>query len=165
MAKVILLLGTNLGDKRSLLLSAIEQIGKLAGEVIEKSMVYKTPAWGYESGNEFYNQVILIHTFLSPEDLLQKLKKLELDLGRDPLKQSMHGVYQDRLIDIDILFYDKLIYTSKHLTIPHPRLHKRSFTLFPLEELCPEFIHPFLNKSINTLLLECEDLVVPVKLT
>lgn len=165
MAKAILLLGTNLGDKKGILIAAIDSLNLMVGEVSKQSNIYKTPAWGFESGNDFYNQVVIVHTQLSPENLLQQLKKLELELGRDPLKQSKKGVYQDRLIDIDILFYDDLIYHSEQLTVPHPRMHLRSFTLIPLNEFCSDYIHPALKKSIQTLVNECADEVVPIPVT
>lgn len=161
MEEVILLLGANLGDKNLILKQAIVEIDKEAGKVHRQSKVYQTPAWGFESGNTFYNQVIVISTKNPPHKLLSILKNIELNLGRNPLKKSINGIYQDRLIDIDILFYNQLILESRELTIPHPRLHLRKFTLVPLNDLFPDFIHPVFRKSIHILLENCTDVVVP----
>lgn len=163
MEQVVLLLGTNLGDKAKLLNLTIERIRHQIGEVSQQSHVYATPAWGFESDHEFYNQVVILHTRLAPENLLIELKKLELELGRDPLKKSTNGIYQDRLIDIDILFYGSQTFRSNQLDIPHPRLHLRKFTLVPLVEILPAFIHPVLEKSTQLLLNQCNDPINPTR--
>jgi 2-amino-4-hydroxy-6-hydroxymethyldihydropteridine diphosphokinase len=82
-----------------------------------------------------------------PRALLNRLKNLERDLGRQPSVR-----YGPRLIDIDILFYDDLMLDSPGLTIPHARLHERAFVLAPLAEIAPDFIHPVLQMSIHDLL-------------
>lgn len=72
-------------------------------------------------------------------------------------RESRGEGYQDREIDIDILFYGKEIINHKNLVIPHPRLHLRNFTLLPLAEIASGFMHPVLNKTIGSLLIECKD--------
>jgi 2-amino-4-hydroxy-6-hydroxymethyldihydropteridine diphosphokinase len=78
---------------------------------------------------------------------------IEREMGRIRSGES----YTDRIIDIDILFYNNLIINTKELTIPHPRLHERRFVLVPLAEIAEDFIHPVFEKSIIRLLQECED--------
>lgn len=164
MATVSLLLGANLGDTNQVFEQTIHHINNTVGEVQQISAAYKTPAWGFDSGNDFLNQVLVLSTLLAPEELLTKLKNIELTLGRDPHKKSVDGVYQDRLIDIDILFYDHIIYSSTSLIIPHPRLHLRKFTLVPLAGLMPDFIHPKLGHTIKKLLEVCTDTTHPEKI-
>jgi len=66
-------------------------------------------------------------------------------------------VYEPRTIDVDILFYNQEIIDTEQLTIPHPRLHLRKFVLIPLNDICPNYLHPLLNKTIFNLLSHCED--------
>lgn len=164
MAKVVLLLGGNLGNQLQIFNQAIQFMEDELGRIERSSSAYKTPAWGFKSGNDFLNQVIILSTDRKPENLLNRLKNIELELGRDPQKKSEEGIYQDRLIDIDILFYNDLVYSSPTLILPHPRLHLRKFTLVPLNDLLPEFVHPLFNKPIKTLLKECIDSTTPIRL-
>jgi 2-amino-4-hydroxy-6-hydroxymethyldihydropteridine diphosphokinase len=96
--------------------------------------------------------VLQLQTIEKPEDLLRKILEIEIELGR---KREIK--WGERTIDIDILFYNHDIINIPGLIIPHPYLHERRFTLVPLHELAPDFIHPLLNKSIKTLLAECKD--------
>ncbi len=160
--RAVLLLGTNLGNKKENLETAIDAMKQQVGTFAQQSSVFITPPWGFESTNEFYNQVVVFNTELPPFDLLGELQKIEKQLGRTR-KTDANG-YQDRLIDIDILFYDDLVLETQRLTIPHPHLHKRRFTLEPLHEIFPDYIHPTLKKSIATLLSQCADNGVVEKL-
>lgn len=101
---------------------------------------------------DFYNQVLVIATELSPRKLMDELLMIELQMGRER-KEKMGP----RLIDIDILLIDDLVINKPFLHIPHPRLAQRRFALTPLAEVAPEMIHPVFNKSIFTILEECED--------
>ena len=139
-----LLLGGNLSDTIRCFEDAIIELNQ-SGEVNLKSSVSKSKAWGFESDNEFKNQAISYKTELSPINLLEKTQLIENKLGRKKLNKKG---YEDRVIDIDILFCGSLILESKKLTIPHPKLHLRSFTLDPLLEIAPNFTHPKLMKTI-----------------
>ena len=150
MAKVLISLGTNLGDKSLNLNNAIAHINNSIGLVAQKSSIYETKPWGFESFNNFLNQVIVIQTSLAPIELMKELLQLERAMGRIRDKAG----YQDRLIDIDILFYDDLVINANDVTIPHPKLHLRKFILEPLAEIEPELRHPVLNKTIKQLLTD-----------
>ncbi len=146
---VYLALGSNVGDRLANLKEAIAALTPQM-EVKAKSQVYETPPWGYEDQPKFLNQVVKAKTYLDPEPLLKHLKRLEVALGRQ--ESFPNG---PRLIDIDILFYDDLIFNSPMLIIPHPRLHERAFVLLPLMDLDPELVHPVNRKSIRAMLAVC----------
>jgi 2-amino-4-hydroxy-6-hydroxymethyldihydropteridine diphosphokinase len=143
---VYIALGTNLGDRLANLRAAIESMPPEI-HVLAESHVYETPPWGYEDQPAFLNMVLKSETDLEPELLLNHLKLLEAELGRE---QSFH--WGPRLIDLDILFYDDLVLDSPPLVIPHPRLHERAFVLVPLADVAPDHIHPVFNRSICELL-------------
>ncbi len=150
---IYLSLGTNLGNKQINLNLAIELISKRCGALIGKSGVYISSAWGYESENEFYNQCLKIETQLTPDQLIDTLISIEEDLGRT---RGSSG-YADRMIDIDVLFYDDFVLQTARLVIPHPRMLERLFVLAPMAELAPDFIHPLRELSMKVLLKECTD--------
>lgn len=143
-------LGSNLGNKQLNLQNAIEQLCQNAGVVKQKSTIYDTAPWGFSSFNNFLNQAVELETTLSAKDLLGVLLKIERDMGR---LRTSEG-YQDRIIDLDIMFYGNEIISTKILEVPHPRLHQRIFMLGPMAELSPNYVHPILKKSIATLLDE-----------
>ena len=151
--KVVLALGSNLGDRKQQLIAAIHHIHNKVAFVAQASAIYETPAWGFES-YPFYNMCIMVHTYLSPEELLLKLKKIEHDLGRAEKKSD---TYEARTVDIDIIYYNDLILNTDNLTIPHPQMHHRKFVLVPLTDLSIEWKHPLLQKSIDELLQNTTD--------
>lgn len=153
MNKVYLLLGSNLSDRALLLLNACKFIEERIGKIKKQSYVYESAPWGFVSENAFLNQVIMIKTYLKPHEILEKIKIIEKELGRVRLSKE----YASRTIDIDILFYNDEIILKSDLEIPHPQLHKRKFTLVPLNEIDPKLNHPVFGKSIKTLLNECDD--------
>ena len=152
MAKTYLLLGGNLGERRENLQKASDEIGLRIGRILKASSLYETEAWGLEDQPDFLNQVVLVNTELSPEELLFTCLEIEKDLGR---VRKVH--WGERLIDIDILFIDNRIIGTQRLTVPHPEIQNRRFTLQPLLELAHDFIHPVLNMSIEKLLAICSD--------
>ncbi len=153
MTTIYLLLGGNLGDKRKIFSEARNLLTERIGKIMVRSSVYETEPWGFESNDVFWNQVLEISTSLDPEEVLRLCQQTELDLGRTRNKTQ----YSSRLIDIDILFYGDLIIQGKNLTVPHPRIQERKFTLVPLNEIAPKLIHPVFRKSIGQLLEECPD--------
>ena len=149
---VYLLLGSNLGDRLQVLLAAGELIAIQIGNIVAESSIYETAPWGVLDQPSFLNQVVEVETDLSPEEVLRVILDIEHELGR--VRYERWGA---RVIDIDILYFNNLVLDSARLTIPHPRLHERRFTLIPLAELAPLFIHPILNKSTLHLLADCPD--------
>lgn len=146
---VYLSLGSNLGDRASHLKSALASLPPQL-RVAAKSRVYETPPWGYTEQEHFLNQVVKATTYLEPELLLKHLKRLEVALGR---KATFR--YGPRLIDIDILFYDDLVFESPALTIPHPHVHERGFVLIPMMDIAPDHVHPVTGKSIREMIALC----------
>jgi 2-amino-4-hydroxy-6-hydroxymethyldihydropteridine diphosphokinase len=94
-------------------------------------------------------------------EVLHAIQNIEKELGRI---RHNDGQYHSRCIDIDILFYDDLVSTDPVLEIPHPRLHLRQFTMLPLQEIAPEYVHPTLNKTVTELLNSCPDKSIVNKL-
>lgn len=136
MAKAVISLGSNIGEREKYLFEANRLIENQIGEIVESSSVYETDSWGFESCR-FLNQVIIVSTELPPLDLLSKLKEIEIRLGRTEKTGYINDKpkYQDRTIDLDILLYDDLTMESPELTIPHPHMWERDFILQPLKEL------------------------------
>ncbi len=135
--KLILSLGSNLGDKEDNIREAISLINKKIGSVVKTSSLYYTEPFGFVSENKFVNIVIEVKTNLAVYRVLKITQKIEKMMGR--IQKSKNGIYHDRIIDIDIIFYsDKKINSSK-LIIPHPRIREREFVLKPLLELNPKY--------------------------
>jgi len=151
--KIFIILGGNQGDKIALLNQACGLIVERIGRILKKSLIYETPPWGFDSKDSFFNQVLEIESELSAFDLMDELLRIETKLGR--VRNS--DEYASRTMDIDILFFGTQIIEEKDLQIPHPRLHLRKFVLEPMAEIAPEFIHPIIQKNIQTLLLDCVD--------
>ncbi|NMM50204.1 2-amino-4-hydroxy-6-hydroxymethyldihydropteridine diphosphokinase [Marinigracilibium pacificum] len=152
MKGIYLLLGTNMGDRQSNLKTAAEKIEDQIGKILNYSSIYETAAWGKTDQPDFYNTVLEIEADISPMDLINKCLEIEKEMGRIRIEK-----WAERLIDIDILYMDDWIVKYDSLTIPHPRIQDRAFTLFPLTEIASEFIHPVLLKSQKSLLSECSD--------
>lgn len=133
MPTTYLSLGSNLGDRRQLLHTAINEIAERVGRVEAISSCIETEPVGFDSVHLFLNMAVRVTTELNPYELLKVLKQLELDLGRT--RKSHDGVYYDRTIDIDILLYDNLEVNSDELQIPHPRMWERDFVMRPLKEI------------------------------
>jgi len=153
MNKVFLLLGGNLGDRIKLLHSAKQLIQYKIGNIEKESSIYESLPWGFEAEQNFLNQVAIINTNLSAQKVLKFCQEIENDLGRK--RYSDH--YESRTMDIDILFYNDEIINDKNLIVPHPKLHQRRFTLEPLVEISPEYVHPVLKKRLQVILNDCKD--------
>ena len=158
MRKIYLSIGSNKGNRYSFIKEALRLIRKDIGKVILISKIYETKSWGFHS-DDFLNICIMIKSELLPAELLNKLKNLEVRIGR--IRNSSKILARE--IDIDILLYSDKIVDHKDLIIPHPRLHLRNFVLYPLNDIASDFIHPILLKPINVLLEECLDDDTPIE--
>lgn len=153
MSNVYILLGSNLGDQLSNLQEACSFLKAKSIKVIASSPLYRTKAWGNVNQDDFLNVILNVETKLDANQLLNELLAIEILMGR------VRGQLQwmPRLIDIDILYFNDEIIQLPNLKIPHPYIAERRFTLIPLNDLAPNFIHPKLNLSNNKLLQKCED--------
>ena len=146
--------GSNLKDRIHHCKNAIDQIS-LFSKILRSSSFYETESWGYEDKNLFINSVIKIETTLSPSQLLNNLQLIEQKYGR--IKNINNSNYEARVIDLDILFFDKILLNSKDLVIPHMHLYDRNFVLIPFNEIDPEFQCPSRKLKIFQLLQICQD--------
>ncbi len=143
---VYLGLGSNKGDRFNYLVSAVKLIGQDKNcRLVKSSSVYETKPYGNTNQDNFYNAVILIETEFDIEKLYYFLKDIENKVGRE--KSEIR--WNPREIDVDILFYNNLIYKSEILTVPHKDIMNRDFVLAPLIEIAGEYVHPVLNKKLN----------------
>lgn len=138
---VYLSLGSNLGNRHTLLQEAIDALQQRVGSLVACSSLHETEPWGFESENMFLNAAVWLSTELSPRQVLLKTQSIERKLGRTA--KSIDGQYHDRTIDIDILMYDDLRLDMTYhmngksigLQLPHPHMHERDFVMKPLSEI------------------------------
>lgn len=149
--EVVLCLGGNRGDREALLSRARVEL-ESHFEVLRFSAIYETSAWGGVAKGDFLNQVAVVMTERSPEEVLHMIQGIERDLGRT---RDEH--WGDRTMDIDILYFGDQVIDSGRLKIPHPFIAERRFVLAPLAEVCPDKEHPLMEKTSLELLSECGD--------
>jgi 2-amino-4-hydroxy-6-hydroxymethyldihydropteridine diphosphokinase len=152
MKGIFLLLGSNLDNRTGYLEEARKLIEKKVGNIVKSSSVYETEPWGVSDQPLFINQVIQVETKMAPEDLLKSILEIELTMGRKRIIKWGH-----RIIDIDILYYHDQVHQSETITIPHPQIQNRNFTLAPMVELVPDEVHPIFIKTQQELLSESND--------
>lgn len=148
-----------MGDAIAHVQYAFTQIQTRIGNIKAASSLYQTAPWGNTNQQNFVNQVLQVDTNLSAQDVLQTLLDIEVQMGR-----SRNLKWEPRIIDIDLLFYGSEIIQSENLIVPHPLLHQRRFTLIPLAQIAPNFIHPTFNSSVAQLLASCEDTSEVIKI-
>jgi 2-amino-4-hydroxy-6-hydroxymethyldihydropteridine diphosphokinase len=149
---IYLLLGTNLGNRERNLQLAKEHLTAHQLVIMKESKIYETAAWGIEDQPSFLNQVIEIDTSKNPERILIIIQIIEESMGR-----IRNEKWAQRLIDIDILYYNDVVVDESRLKIPHPEIANRRFTLMPLVEIAADQVHPVNQKSQQHLLNECKD--------
>ncbi|MBK8610534.1 MAG: 2-amino-4-hydroxy-6-hydroxymethyldihydropteridine diphosphokinase [Chitinophagaceae bacterium] len=152
MNTIYLLLGSNMGNSKAQLLKAIVQIEKRIGMVKRRSSLYSTAAWGNINQPDFLNQVVIVETELNAMRAMDTILQIEMKMGRQRTIKNA-----PRIIDIDILFFNKEIIDQEQLQVPHPQIQNRRFVLVPLNELSPNFKHPVLQKTVHQLLLQGKD--------
>ncbi len=152
---VFVLLGSNLGDRELLVNQASKMIGERCGKIVAKSRLYESEPWGFKSEHWFLNQVVKVETAFSPDALMGVLLEIEKELGRD--RSVPHEGYVSRPMDLDILYFGNEIIDTQMVKAPHPRLHERRFTLLPLCDIAPDYVHPVMKKTNLQLLDECQD--------
>lgn len=143
MAKIILALGANIGEIRTNFDKALALMSEHVYNV-KKSSIYSSCSLLEDEQPDYMNIAIAGETKLSPHQLLEFIKNIEQALGR-----IKNGKWQERIIDIDIIDYDGIVFKSSILEIPHSQMHKRSFVILPMIEIVPEYKHPLINMTLE----------------
>ena len=140
-------LGTNMGDRKKNLTQALTILNDRPDlTVLRTSSIYETEPWGLANQPKFLNMVAEFATSISPDELLERVKKVEQDMGRKAGPR-----FGPRIIDIDILLLEDQVVDEPNLNVPHVSLHERAFILVPLSELAPELVHPVFGVTVATL--------------
>ena len=144
---VYLAIGSNLGNRKNNIEKA--RLGLLDNKIniLQSSNYYETPSWPNPKNPKFLNIVIKVITNLTPLELLYRCKEIEANLGRKKMPKN-----SPRECDIDIIDYNNMIISNK-IILPHPRMHRRNFVLFPLFEINKDWIHPASKCHIKKLIL------------
>lgn len=164
MESAIILLGSNLGQRSQNIDRAVSLLARSAGAIRAFSSVYETQPWGMDSSRWFHNRCVALDTMLEPDALLTVIRDLEKELGRETVGRTEDGLYLDRIIDIDILFYGNRVVSTRRLAIPHPHLKERRFALVPLLEICPDITWPVTGERIEEILETCTDPMEVIRL-
>ena len=146
MTGIFLALGSNIENRKQHIETAIVLLCEKVQD-ITVAPLYETKPRYFEDQHNFLNTVLSGSTDLKPQELLLFTKTVQKKIGR--VERFRNG---PREIDIDILFYDNVVYKDEELEIPHPRLQERDFVLQPLSDINPDFFHPVLKKTIRELL-------------
>ena len=149
--KVYIVLGTNVGNWKNNFRQSLLQLSDL-GTINNFSSVYLSRPYGYEYQNYFYNMAIELLTKKDPYKLINDLKLIERKLKKKKIIKN-----GPRTIDLDIIFYNNLIFNKLFLTIPHPRAHLRDFVLRPIADIDSSFIHPTKKTSIRNLISQLDE--------
>ena len=152
MNKVYLQLGSNLGERAKFISDAVKKISESIGKVSTISQVYESTPWRVDGQANYLNQIIEVKTIFSAQDILAAILKIEKDLGRVRIEK-----WGERLIDIDIIFFNNDIIETAELCIPHRHMHERNFVLVPLHEIAPDFLHPKYQKTVAQLYNQSRD--------
>ena len=146
---VIISVGSNLGDKEGNCRKGIDALAThTANALIKASPFYRTSPVDYLDQDWFVNAAVKIETGLGPMDLLAFLQEIQAGVGR-----AKGGIrFGPRKLDLDIIFYDRLVLKTPVLEIPHPRMHKRRFVLQPICDIDPDIVHPLVNRTVKSLL-------------
>ena len=145
--------GSNLGNRLVNLRTALRHLKAAAGvKIIRASDVFETPPWGVTDQPYFLNACVLAECALQPEELLKLLKGIEEKMGRRTTRR-----WGERVIDLDILAMDSLVYDSPDLHIPHKDMHQRGFVLIPLAQILPRWVHPITGRTADDMASDFRD--------
>jgi len=153
-SRVYIGVGSNLGDRMMYLTEAANCLLDAPGvKSLKSAPIYETKPVGPAGPGNFLNTVFAVDVCLSPQQLLRIMQHIEVLLGRP---RATHGGAGSRIgsrtIDLDLLFYDDLVFQNDELVVPHPHLHEREFVLRPLADLAPEYTHPESDLTVRELL-------------
>lgn len=147
-----------MGDSEQRLLEATSNIAQEIGRITDRSSLYSTAAWGESNQPDFLNQIIIVESEIAALPLLEIILSIEKKMGRVRTTKNA-----PRVIDIDILFFNKEVITTAILTVPHPEIENRRFVLIPLNELSPDLGHPVSGLPMSSLLKACTDILAVKK--
>lgn len=143
--KAYVAVGSNMGDSRQLIAEGLNKLESHEDvRCFRASKLMVTKPYGPVEQDDFLNGCVAFETILEPEELLELLHKIEAEANRE---RKIH--WGPRTLDLDIIFYDKLVYESDKLIIPHVDMHNREFVLEPLLELAPNYRHPVLGLTVT----------------
>lgn len=134
-------IGSNIGNRQGNISQAIDLINSTFKTSVRCSSPVESEPWGFDSGNTFVNEGIVLRTDRAPHDVLTALQRVERSIS-DTSHRNADGSYRDRIIDIDIVAIDHLVIDSPTLKVPHPHFAERDFYIIPMQELAPTWTHP-----------------------
>ena len=152
-SKAVISIGSNLGNKKKNLEIALNLICEFSS-IIKESQIYHSEPWGYQSNHSFLNIGVMVKTNFKPFELLKKLKNIEIKMGRLPKTKD---IYEDRLIDLDILIFENYKIKKKELIVPHPKIKERKFSLLILKDIFGTKYISDLDNSADEMLMICKD--------
>jgi 2-amino-4-hydroxy-6-hydroxymethyldihydropteridine diphosphokinase len=157
--QAVIMLGGNIGDTICIFESAQRRLTEAGCSITATSSYYRSKPWGFAEQRNFLNRLLVVETDNDVEGFHEICKTIEKQHGKSKLLNN-----GPRSLDIDLLFFDDLVWDTSTLVIPHPRLHLRKFNLVPMLEIIPDWIHPIIKKRVSDILASCEDTTVPQKL-
>ena len=147
-------LGSNLGDRAGNLLLGVRGLMEASFVVHKLSGIYETEPVGLDTDKAFLNLVAEVRVNnISPSQMMARLLRIEYLLGRGD-----KAVKRPRTADLDVLFFGDTRVESEFVTVPHPRAHLRRFVLVPMNEICPDYVHPIFQKTMAQLLADCDEI-------
>lgn len=158
--KVFVSIGSNLGDRESIMMEAIQSLFSAFDPPYKISNLYASEPWGFESKDKFLNCCVEFSTSQLPREVLRLCQSIEQTLGR--IKKTQNNQYVSRTIDIDMLYFGSRVINEEALKVPHPLLHERNFVLYPLAEIAPNFEDPKQRQSVKKLKKESKDMHIPI---
>lgn len=160
--QVVLLTGSNAPDREAILQRTAVLLADRVGQILSRSRIYASQAWGFSSGEPFANQALVLDTELKPLEVLDAALAVEQQVGRNREHEQEQKLitgerYASRVVDVDVMFCDDEIISTPRLKVPHPLLHEREFALEPLCEIMGHYRHPVLRRSLRDIYQELKE--------